>query len=137
MRIAPFDEQRHGFAHHRDEVHEQRLAQALLANAERASPHGLHTFSFYFRSVLRGPAQHGRSARDVTRIRSSDASARSLTGLSSSTHYFSTMRSERARNRQMIRHDRTARSFPIRPHRKIAFSKGNPGIFSHFLRNYR
>ncbi|MGU7841767.1 hypothetical protein ACV22V_20090 [Burkholderia sp. AW33-5] len=124
---------------HRDEVREQRPAQALLANAKRAGPHGLPAFSFYFyfRSVLRGPARHGRSARDAMRIRSSDARSAMARRIVQFNGLFSTMRSECARNRQMIRHDRAARSLPIRPHRKIAFSQGNPGIFSHFLRNYR
>ncbi|WP_269199605.1 hypothetical protein [Burkholderia territorii] len=34
-----FDERRHDFAQHRDEVHEQRLAQALPANVDRTGPH--------------------------------------------------------------------------------------------------
>ncbi|WP_322039556.1 hypothetical protein [Burkholderia diffusa] len=121
---------------HRDEVREQRPAQALLANAERAGPHGLHIFSFYFLFSF-GAARHGRSARDATRIRSSDARSSVARRIVQFNRLFSAMRSERAPNRQMIRHDRAARSLPIRPHRKIAFSQGNPGIFSHFLRNYR
>ncbi|AOI94332.1 hypothetical protein [Burkholderia sp. LA-2-3-30-S1-D2] len=44
MRVAPFVEQRHGFAHHRDEVHEQRLGRAR-GNPTRLA-HLFFLFSF-------------------------------------------------------------------------------------------
>ncbi|TGN99575.1 hypothetical protein PL79_001025 [Burkholderia sp. USMB20] len=42
-----------------------------------------------------------------------------------------------ARNHRIIYHGRTARPSAIRPHRQRTCSQGIPGIFSHFLRNYR
>ncbi|RQU91486.1 hypothetical protein DF040_14330 [Burkholderia cenocepacia] len=40
-----------------------------------------------------------------------------------------------ARKRRTIRPCRAARRAPIRPHHPAPLHQGNPGIFSHFLRN--
>ncbi|WP_155628113.1 hypothetical protein [Burkholderia territorii] len=101
-----------------------------------------HTFSFDFRSLLRGPAQHVRSARDATRDADTIIRCKVRRGwpdypVQPIIFTRCAMRDECARNRQRITPERAARPFPIRPYRKIAFSQGNPGIFSHFLRNYR
>ncbi|WP_155740861.1 hypothetical protein [Burkholderia territorii] len=135
-----FDERRHDFAQHRDEVHEQRLARALPAHAERTGPHGAAHIFFLFSFVAARPgaARQISARRDTRRRYDHPMQGPSwLAGLSSSTDYFHAMRDECARNRQTISPERAARPFPIRPYRKIAFSQGNPGIFSHFLRNYR
>ncbi|KAB0641116.1 hypothetical protein F7R21_16120 [Burkholderia latens] len=63
--------------------------------------------------------------------------SRRRAGSRSSTDYFSAGVDRCARNHLMIPHRRTARPSAIRPRQNSAFSQGNPGIFSHFLRHYR
>ncbi|UEP30559.1 hypothetical protein [Burkholderia sp. B21-007] len=98
---------------------------------------GLARLFFYFLSVLRGRAQRGRSVPDAERFRSSGASSATAHQIIKFNRLFFACAQGSARNRQMILHHRAARPAPIRPHPEFAFSQGIPGIFSHFLRNYR
>jgi hypothetical protein len=108
-----------------------------VANAGAGRPQGLPAFSFIFFRCCAA----GRSAADPRRTRNAFGhpaqGLRRLIKLSSSTDYFSPGVQRSARNRQRIPHHRAARPAPIRPHAEFAFSQGIPGIFSHFLRNYR
>ncbi|WP_175793721.1 hypothetical protein [Burkholderia ambifaria] len=98
---------------------------------------GLARLFFYFLSVLRGWARHGRSAPDAERFRSSGARSATAQQIIQFSRLFFVGVQRSARNRQMIPHRRAARPAPTRPHPEFAFSQGIPGIFSHFLRNYR
>jgi len=98
---------------------------------------GLARLFFYFLSVLRGRARRGRSAPDAECFRSSGARSATAHQIIQFNRLFFAGVQISARNRQRIPRHRAARPAPIRPHREFAFSQGIPGIFSHFLRNYR
>ncbi|MBR8062093.1 hypothetical protein KDX32_03195 [Burkholderia ambifaria] len=98
---------------------------------------GLARLFFYFLSVLRGRARRGRSGMEAERFRSSGASPATAHQIIQFNRLFFAGTQGSGRNRQMILHHRAARPAPTRPHQKFAFSQGIPGIFSHFLRNYR